>query len=51
MTDDLHGSAPHSSRVALILVDVINAMDFPTGNKLAKHALPARIDFRALKRA
>jgi nicotinamidase-related amidase len=49
MNDDLHGSAPHKSRVALILIDVINAMDFPTGNKLAKHALPAAKKLVALK--
>ena len=50
MNDDLHGSAPHKCRVALILIDVINAMDFPTGNKLAKHGLPAARKLVALKR-
>jgi nicotinamidase-related amidase len=38
---DLHGAVAHRSRVALILIDVINAMDFPEGKRLAKHALPA----------
>jgi nicotinamidase-related amidase len=38
---DLHGAVPQRSRVALLLVDVINAMDFPEGPLLAKHALPA----------
>ncbi|HEV7559559.1 MAG TPA: isochorismatase family cysteine hydrolase [Kofleriaceae bacterium] len=37
----LHGAILHRSRVVLLLVDVINAMDFPTGDKLARHALPA----------
>jgi nicotinamidase-related amidase len=50
MDSDLHGSAPHTCRVALILIDVINAMDFPTGKKLAKHALPAAKRIVALKR-
>lgn len=49
-THDLHGSAPTSSRVALVLIDVINAMDFPTGRQLAKHALPAAKKIAALKR-
>jgi nicotinamidase-related amidase len=49
MNDDLHGSAPHKSRVALILIDVVNAMDFPTGKKLAKHAAPAANKILALK--
>lgn len=47
---DLHGSAPSSSRVALVLIDVINAMDFPTGRQLAKHALPAAKRIATLKR-
>lgn len=49
MDSDLHGSAPHTSRVALVLVDVINAMDFPTGKLLAKHALPAAKKIVGLK--
>lgn len=47
---DLHGSAPHSSRVALVLIDVINAMSFPNGDALARHALPAARAIAALKR-
>lgn len=49
-THDLHGSAPTSSKVALILIDVINAMDFPTGRLLVKHAYPAAKKIAALKR-
>jgi nicotinamidase-related amidase len=49
-TRDLHGSAPTSSRVALVLIDVINAMDFPTGHLLVKHAYPAAKKIAALKR-
>ncbi len=31
---DLHGSAPDKSEVALILVDVINDLDFPEAKQL-----------------
>ena len=33
---DLHGSAPDKSKVALILVDVINDFDFPEAKQLAR---------------
>ena len=38
---DLHGSAPDKSAVALLLIDVINDMEFPEGDQLLTHALPA----------
>jgi nicotinamidase-related amidase len=47
---DLHGSAPDKSSVALVLVDVINEMDFPGGDSLARHALPMARRILALKR-
>ncbi|MDX2090224.1 MAG: isochorismatase family cysteine hydrolase [Kofleriaceae bacterium] len=47
---DLHGAAPHSSRVALVLIDVINAMRFPTGDLLARQALPAARAIVAMKK-
>lgn len=37
---DLHGNAPDSSAVALLLIDVINDLEFDDGDKLLKHALP-----------
>lgn len=37
----LHGAVRDRARVAVVLIDVINGMDFPTGPLLAKHALPA----------
>jgi nicotinamidase-related amidase len=37
---DLHGNAPDKSRVALILIDVINDLEFDEGRKLLKRALP-----------
>jgi nicotinamidase-related amidase len=38
--ENLHGSAPDKCRVALLLIDVINAFDFPEGPMLLRHALP-----------
>ncbi len=40
-TGDLHGNAPDSCPVALLLVDVINDLEFPEGDQLLAHALPA----------
>lgn len=39
-TANLHGSAPDKSPVALLLIDVINAFDFPEGEQLLQFALP-----------
>src|SRR5438477_12238818 len=33
---DLHGSAPDKSEVALIIVDIINDLDFPEAKQLAR---------------
>lgn len=38
--EDLHGNVPDTSPVALLLIDVINDMEFDTGQELLKHALP-----------
>lgn len=46
----LHGSAPDSSPVALLLVDVINPMDFPEADRLLRHAVPAADQLADLKR-
>ena len=37
---DLHGNAPDKSDVALLLIDVINDLEFPDGPQLLEHALP-----------
>jgi nicotinamidase-related amidase len=37
---DLHGNAPDKSDVALLLIDLINDMEFPEGDLLLRHALP-----------
>lgn len=34
---DLHGSCPDSSRVALLIVDMINGLEFPDGDALRRH--------------
>ena len=38
--DDLHGSVPENCPVALLIVDVINAMEFEGGDRLFQNALP-----------
>ena len=49
---DLHGSAPDKSEVALLLIDVINDLDFPEANQLLRYARPmARKIFRLKERA
>ena len=46
---DFHGGAEKSS-VALLIIDMINDLDFGGGPKLLRHALPAAQAIRALKR-
>jgi nicotinamidase-related amidase len=49
---DLHGSAPDKSEIALLLIDVINDLDFPEANRLLRSARPmARKLLRLKKRA
>jgi nicotinamidase-related amidase len=48
--DDLHGNAPDSHPVALLLVDVINPCDFAEADAFLRHALPAAKMISALKR-
>jgi nicotinamidase-related amidase len=47
---DLHGSAPDQCRVALLLIDVINDLEFEGGERLLEQALPAAAAIAALKR-
>jgi nicotinamidase-related amidase len=47
---DLHGQVPDKSDVALLLVDVINDLEFPEGEELLRHALPMADRIAALKR-
>jgi nicotinamidase-related amidase len=50
MNDDLHGNAPDSHPVGLLLVDVINPCDFPEADDFLQNALPAARNIAALKR-
>jgi nicotinamidase-related amidase len=47
--EDLHGNAPDKSDVALLLIDVINDLEFPDGDRLLTHALPMARSIAALK--
>jgi nicotinamidase-related amidase len=38
--EDLHGNVPDTSPIALLLIDVINDMEFDTGRELLKRAMP-----------
>jgi nicotinamidase-related amidase len=38
--EDLHGNAPDKSPVVLLLIDVINDLEFEGGEELLRHALP-----------
>ena len=46
---DLHGNAPDTTSVALLLIDVINDVDFAHGKALLKQALPMATKIAALK--
>lgn len=47
---DLHGNAPDKSPVALVLIDVINDLDFDRGTELLQHAVPMARRLAALKK-
>jgi nicotinamidase-related amidase len=47
---DLHGNAPDDSTVALLLIDVINDLEFEGGELLVRHARPAAKKIASLKR-
>ena len=38
--EDLHGNAPDQCGVALVLIDVINDMEYPGGDELYRNAMP-----------
>ncbi len=48
--DDLHGNVPDTADVALILIDVINDLEFDSGEEVLRHALPMAEQIKALKR-
>ena len=48
--EDLHGNVPDKAAVALLLIDVINDLEFENGRELLKHALPMAKKIAALKK-
>ena len=46
---NLHGNAPDKSRVALLLIDVINDLHFDTGAQVLEAAIPMAKKIRALR--
>ena len=48
--EDLHGSAPDQSSVALLLIDLIGDFEFEDGDRIFEHALPAAEKIKALKK-
>jgi nicotinamidase-related amidase len=47
---DLHGAAPDKCEFALLLIDVINDLEFPGSRRLLRRALPAAKRIAALKK-
>jgi nicotinamidase-related amidase len=47
---DLHGNVPDKSSAALLLIDVINDLEFEGGEQLARHILPLAGNIADLKR-
>jgi nicotinamidase-related amidase len=47
---DLHGNVPDQCSVALVLIDVINDMEFEDGEALFRNALPASKNLAELRR-
>jgi isochorismate hydrolase len=48
-THDLHGSAPDECRVALLIIDMINAFDFEGAQAMLPRALAAARAIASLK--
>jgi nicotinamidase-related amidase len=48
--EDLHGNVPDKGEVALLLIDVINDLEFESGEELLRHALPMAERLAELKR-
>ncbi|HEU4931827.1 MAG TPA: isochorismatase family cysteine hydrolase [Pyrinomonadaceae bacterium] len=48
-TNNLHGNAPDNSEIAIVLIDVINDLEFDEGDQLLETALPAARNIARLK--
>src|SRR4051812_16373228 len=47
---NLHGNVPDKAEIALLLIDVINDLEFPEGDQLLRFALPMAARIKALKK-
>jgi nicotinamidase-related amidase len=47
--EDLHGNVPDKSAVALLIVDMINDLEFPGGDRLAEQVMPVARGIRDLR--
>jgi nicotinamidase-related amidase len=47
--EDLHGNVPDKSPVALLIVDMINDLEFPGGDRLAEQVMPIARSIRELR--
>lgn len=47
--EDLHGNVPDKADTALLLIDVINDLEFPEGDQLLRFALPMARRLKELK--
>ena len=47
--EDLHGNVPDKSPVALLIVDMINDLEWPGGDKLAEQVMPVAKRIRELR--
>lgn len=47
---DLHGHAPDTAAAALLLIDVINDLEFEGGDRLLTHAVPMAKRIAPLRR-
>ena len=50
LNESLHGNAPDKAEAALVLIDVINDLEFPEGDQLMRYARPMAERIAALKR-
>ena len=48
--DDLHGNVPDNAEAALLLIDVINDLEFPGSEPLIEQVMPIAENIAALKR-
>jgi nicotinamidase-related amidase len=47
--EDLHGNVPDKSLVALLIVDMINDLEWPGGDRLSEQAMPVARQIRELR--